>query len=131
MNGKNIPCLSIRRLNIVKMVISPKLKLRFSAVPVSILPGVLVEIESWFKIHVELQWIQDSQNCWKKSRKVGLMLPSFKTYYKSAFIETAWCWHKDRCIYQWYKIESSEINPCVFGQQECQDHLIMKEKSFR
>lgn len=63
MNGKNIPCLSIRRLNIVKMVISPKLKLRFSAVPVSILPGVLVEIESWFKIHVELQWIQDSQNC--------------------------------------------------------------------
>lgn len=46
----------------------------------------------------------------------GLILPDFKTYYKSKVNKIVWCWHKYRCLDQWSRTESSEIDIWLYGQ---------------
>ena len=51
-----------------------------------------------------------------KSKVGGLSLPDFKTNFKSTIKKLVHCQHKYKCIVQWNKIESPEINPYIYGQ---------------
>ena len=80
------------------------------------------------------QKILNNKNNHEKDRQRNIIVSNFKLYCKAIKIKTVQYWHENRHINQWSRIESPEINICIFSQlmfdQEAKNTQWGKESFF-
>ena len=88
------------------MTILPKEIYRFNAIPIKLTMAFLTELEKNFKICIKTQKTLSRETILRKKTGAGeIRLPDFRLYYKSMVIKRLWCWHKNRNIDKWNRIE--------------------------
>ena len=109
---KNITCLWIGRINIIKVALLPKVVYRFNVIIFKPPLTFFTELEKkpYFKINIEPKRNLNPKSTWRKKNKAGgIILLDFKLHYKASVTKAAWYWYKNRYIDQWNRVENSEI----------------------